>query len=179
MKYRIELCGWLLGLSLLSAACGGTEGAKSPSEGGATRQTLSANGECRFESCGVLPSSLSSVAKVECSADSSAACAWTEPPPSTTVSFRQCADSECPPKPGIECPSDTVQSSQYCGSENDAACAWTTVCVPPRITTPCPQADGCSDQEVITIGIICKDGSTGGMTCVTDGERCFMERNCD
>jgi hypothetical protein len=53
------------------------------------------------------------------------------------------------------------------------------VCVPPRITTPCPQADGCSGQQVPAIGVICKDGSTGGMTCVTDGEKCFMERDCD
>ena len=80
---------------------------------------------------------------------------------------------------GIECPADTVQSSQICGSENQGPCVWTTVCVPPRVTTPCPQADGCSGKPVPAIGIICKDGSVGGMACVTDGASCFLERDCD
>lgn len=177
MKYSISICGWLLGATLL-AACGSTEGAKSPSEGGSTRQTLTANGDCSFQSCGVVPSSLSDAAKVECSASSSEACEWSDDTASGSVSFRQCADAECPAKPAVECPSDTVQSSQYCGSENDAPCAWTTICVPPRVTTPCPQADGCG-QGVPAIGVICKDGTTGGMTCVTDGTKCFFERDCD
>lgn len=178
MKYIKGLCASLLGVTLL-AACGSTEGPKSPSEGGATRQTLSANGECSFEACGALPSSLDTAPKVECSAHSSEACEWSADEASGSVGFRQCAESECPPKPAVDCPTDTVQSSQYCGSENDAPCAWTTVCVPPRVTTPCPSADGCADQPVFTIGIICKDGSTGGFACVTDGERCFLERDCD
>lgn len=165
--------------SIALPACGGSEEPKNPSDGGSIRQTLSANGECGFEACGAVPSSLSSAPKVECAASSDEACAWSEDAASGSVSFRQCADSECPAKPAVECPSDTVQSSQYCGSENDAACAWTTVCVPPRVTTPCPQADGCANQEVPAIGIICKDGSNGGMACVTDGNRCFMERDCD
>lgn len=178
MKRIIMACGLFLGSAWLTA-CGGSEEAKSPTEGGSTRQTLSASGECRFEACGSLPSSLSTAPKVECAASSSEACAWAEDPASATVSFRQCAEAECPAKPAVDCPADTVQSTQYCGSENDAACAWTTVCVPPRITTPCPQADGCSDQPVSLVGIICKDGSTGGMACVTDGTKCFMERDCD
>ncbi len=178
MKHVIGIFGLLLG-SVLSAACGGSESAKSPSDGGTTRQTLSASGDCRFEACGSVPSSLASAAKVECGAKASTSCAWSEDPASGSVSFRQCADTECPPKPAVDCPHDTVQSSQYCGSENDGACAWTTVCVPPRITTPCPQADGCSGQPESLVGIICKDGSTGGMTCVTDGAKCFRERDCD
>lgn len=175
MKHIIGLC------SLLSvlAACSGSEEAKSPSAGGSRPQTLSANGDCSFEACGAMPSSLASAAKVECAASSSAPCTWSEESAGTSVSFRPCADAECPAKPAVECPANTVQSSQYCGSENSAACAWTTVCVPPRITTPCPQADGCSGQPVLTIGVICKDGSNGGMACVTDGTKCFMERDCD
>jgi hypothetical protein len=178
MKKNSSVLGWLFGVVLLSA-CGGTEEAKSPGEGGSTRQTLSASGECSFATCGSVPSSLANAPKVECSASSPDACGWSEDSASATVSFRPCAESECPPKPAVECPADTVQSSQYCGSENDAACAWTTVCTPPRITTPCPQANGCDGQEIPAIGIICKDGSNGGMTCVTDGQKCFMERDCD
>ncbi len=178
MKYSIGIGGWLLGAVLL-VACGGTDSAKSPNEGGATRQTLSASGECSFAACGSVPPSLGEAASVECGMSSSEACEWSEDADSSSVSFRQCADAECPAKPAIECPGDTIQSLQHCGSENDGPCAWTTVCVPPRVTTPCPQADGCANQEISLIGIICKDGSTGGMTCVTDGEKCFMERDCD
>ena len=178
MKHIICACALLFGSTFL-AACGGSEEAKSPTEGGSTRQTLTASGECSFEACGAVPSSLATSPKVECSAASSPACAWSEDAANGSVSFRQCAESECPPKPAVDCPSDTVQSSQYCGSENGAACAWTTICVPPRITTPCPQADGCAEEPVSLVGIICKDGSTGGMACVTDGTKCFLERDCD
>jgi len=177
MKHIIGICSLLLGSVLLSA-CGGSEEPKSPSDGGSSRQTLSVNGDCQFEACGSVPSSMAAAAKVECSAGSSAACAWSEPA-GGSVSFRSCADSECPARPAVDCPADTVPSTQYCGSENDAACEWTTVCAAPRITTPCPQANGCDHQPVITIGIICKDGSTGGMACVTDGDSCFLERDCD
>lgn len=178
MKHVLSICYFVVG-SMFVAACGGSEEAKSPNEGGSTRQTLSVNGDCSFAACGSVPPSLSSAAKVECGGATPEACAWSDAAASSSVSFRQCTDAECPAKPAVQCPSDTAQSSQYCGSENDAPCAWTTVCVPPRITTPCPQADGCSDQPVPAIGIICKDGSTGGMACVTDGQKCFLERDCD
>lgn len=178
MKNAMIWCGFVLS-SMFVVACGASEGAKSANEGGSTRQTLTASGECSFEACGSMPSSLASAPKVECAASSSNACAWSEDDANASVSFRQCADSECPAKPAVDCPADTVQASQYCGSENDAACAWTTVCVPPRITTPCPEANGCDGQPVPAIGIICKDGSNGGMACVTDGTKCFMERDCD
>lgn len=173
------IAGYCVFGSLFLAACGGSEEAKSPSDGASARQTLSVHGECSFAACGSLPSNLSTTPKVECTAGSSESCAWSDTTANTSVSYRQCAETECPPQPAIECPADTVQSTQTCGSENDAACAWTTVCVPPRITTPCPQADGCANQPVPEIGIICKDGSNGGMACVTDGTSCFMERDCD
>lgn len=178
MKHVLSFC-YLVAGSLFVAACGGSEEAKSPSEGGSTRQTLSISGDCSFDACGSVPPSLSSTPQVECGGAKPEDCAWSDARASTSVSFRQCADSECPPKPAVQCPSDTVQSSQYCGSENDAPCVWTTLCVPPRITTPCPEADGCATQPVPTIGIICKDGRTGGMACVTDGQKCFLERDCD
>jgi len=178
MKSMIGLCSFVIG-SIFLGACGGSEEAKSPSDRAATRQTLSVNGECSFDGCGVMPSSLASVPKVECGASSSGACAWSEDAANGSVSYRQCADTECPAKPAIECPADTVQATQSCGSENQGPCVWTTMCVPARVTTPCPQADGCSGQPVPTIGIICKDGSVGGMACVTDGASCFMERDCD
>ena len=179
MKKIVTGCYFVFS-SMWVMACGGSEEAKSPSEDGATRQSLSLSGDCSFAECGTMPSSLATTPKVDCRASSSEACTWSASGGNDgSVSFRQCADSECPQKPAIDCPSGTVQSSQYCGSENDAACAWTTVCVPPRITTPCPQADGCSEQPVPLLGVICKDGSTGGMACVTDGSKCFLERDCD
>ncbi|MEI9938463.1 MAG: hypothetical protein WDO69_14685 [Pseudomonadota bacterium] len=178
MKYMIGFCSFVFG-SIFLTACGASEEAKSPSEGASTRQTLSVNGECSFQGCGAIPASLASTPKVACSTSSSGACAWSEDSAGASVSYRQCADSECPPKPAVDCPADTVQSAQTCGSENQGACVWTTVCVPPRITTPCPQADGCSGKPVSTIGVICKDGSSGGMACVTDGASCFLERDCD
>jgi hypothetical protein len=178
MKYMIGFLSVVVGSTFLGA-CGGSEEAKSPSDRASTLQTLSVNGECSFEGCGKMPDSLTSAAKVECGASSSGACAWSEDSASSSTSYRQCADTECPPKPAVKCPTDTVQAAQTCGSENQGPCGWTTVCVPPRITTPCPQADGCSDQPVLTIGITCKDGSVGGMACVTDGASCFLERDCD
>jgi hypothetical protein len=177
MKHSIGLFSFV-SASIFLTACGGGDQAKSPNDGVSTPQTLSVNGACSFEGCGAMPSSLASAPKVECGASVSGACAWSEDP-AASVSFRPCADAECPSKPAVECPANTVQSSQYCGSENEGACTWTTVCVPPRVTTSCPQADGCSGQPVSTIGIVCKDGSAGGMACVTDGARCFLERDCD
>lgn len=178
MKYVIGLYSFVFG-SMFLTACGASEEAKSPSDRASTRQTLSVNGECSFEGCGAMPASLSSVTKVECGASSSGTCAWSEQAADASVSYRQCAATECPAPPAVECPADTVQSSQACGSENQGPCVWTTVCVPPRVTTPCPQADGCSGKPVSTIGIICKDGSVGGMACVTAGGSCFLERDCD
>jgi len=178
MKSMVVSFSFVFG-SMFLTACGGSEEAKSPSERAATRQTLSVSGECSFEGCGAMPASLASAPKVECGTSSSAACAWSEEAAGASVSYRQCADTECPSKPAVECPADTAQLSQTCGSENQGLCVWSTVCVPPRVTTPCPQADGCAGEPVFTIGIICKDGSVGGMACVTDGSSCFLERDCD
>jgi hypothetical protein len=178
MKYMFVFYSFVLGSTLLTA-CGGSEDAKSPSDRASTRQTLSVNGECSFEGCGAVPSSLAATAKVECGASTSGACAWSDDTANASVSYRPCADSECPPKPAVDCPADTVQANQTCGSENQGACVWKTACVPPRITTACPRADGCSGTPVPAIGIICKDGNVGGMACVTDGASCFLERDCD
>jgi hypothetical protein len=178
MKH-VFIIGYASFFTLVAAACGGTDSAKNAGDDKPVRQTLRASGECSFEACGAVPSSMQSQASVACDASSGADCDWEPFDPDGTVSYRSCDDSECPPRPAIDCPEDTVQASQQCGSENDAACAWTTVCTPPRITTPCPDAKGCDGIPVQQIGIICKDGSAGGFACVTDGERCFLERNCD
>jgi len=167
-----------LGLSVSFGlfACGSSDqnaGAKSPS---ATHQTLSAVGDCGFSACGSLPSNLTSAPSVTCSSAASDSCAWSAAD-DTTVSYRSCAASECPPAPAIDCPSGTVRSTQQCGSQNDAACTWTTVCTPPRDTTPCPDQNSCGPEQ--DIGVICSDGSTGGLVCVTDGQKCSWQRNCD
>jgi len=166
----------ILTLSVGACSSANSDGARSPSQG--ARQTLEVSGECTFESCGTVPPSLEDVNRVSCSpvADS---CTWSDAANNASVSYRTCAESECPSRPATGCPTGTTQAVQSCGSENEAPCSWTTTCVPPRITTPCADADGCNEQPLIEIGIICKDGSTGGFACVTDGQRCFWERNCD
>jgi hypothetical protein len=166
--------------ALLLAACSGADapaGGEDPN--GGARQTLKATGDCSFQTCGAVPSSMESEVTVVCREDAGDSCAWSPSAADSTSSYRECGAEECPAPPAIECPETTVQASQRCGSENDAACAWTTACVPPRITTPCADAHGCDEQPVQTIGIICKDGSAGGFACVTDGRSCFLERNCD
>lgn len=164
-------------LALGLAACGGSEpsgkGPDSPS-----RQALIVTAECSFEACGSVPSSLSSEPEVKCSAQESD-CSWSDTgdDDNGTVSYRPCADSECPAKPAVNCPSNTVQSTQQCGSENNAACSWTTTCVPPRVKTPCADPNSCG--PVPDLAVICSDGSASGLVCVTDGKTCFLERGCD
>jgi len=175
---NVIIIGLVSMCSVLVGACGGTEEPKTPETSHNTRQTLTASGDCSFQACGVMPSSMADAPKVECAGKSADECTWTAPG-DQSVSYRVCQESECPTKPAIDCPADTVQGLQECGSENSGPCVWRTSCVPPRITTPCADANGCSDQPVTTIGIVCKDGSAGGFACVTDGNRCFWERNCD
>lgn len=167
-----------LNLGLLLVACAGTDRGESDTPD-RRLQTLKAADGCEFATCGSLPSSLSSEPVVECSSSADAECTWSRTSDDGSVSYRFCADSECPPQPELDCPAGTVFGSQQCGSENDAPCSWTTSCVPPRVTTPCADSHGCDHLPVQTIGIICKDGSTGDFACVTDGKSCFLERNCD
>lgn len=171
--------GSILGslLALVVCACGGSEsgqgGPQTP-----TRQTLILSSECSVEGCGSVPSNLSSEPQVKCSAKESD-CSWSDADEGNngSVSYRPCADSECPAKPAVDCPSNTVQSAQQCGSENGAACSWTTTCVPPRVKTPCPNPDSCG--PVPELAVICSDGTATGLVCVTDGNTCFLERGCD
>lgn len=163
--------------TLIATACSGSTDRGDPAPSG-TRQQLVAKGDCTFETCGS-PSSFEGEATIECSASTGEACAWSAAVDGGSVGYTYCEDSECPPRPTIDCPTDTVKSSQQCGNENDTGCAWTTVCVPPRETTPCPAKNGCDDLPLFTIGIICSDGSAGGFACVTDAQKCFWERNCD
>jgi len=170
--------GFLLGLigSFLPLACSGssdqTGGAQTPN---ATHQTLSGVGDCGF-SCGSVPSNLASTPSVTCSGPSKDACAWSDSA-DDTVSYRPCAASECPAAPQIDCPAGTARSSQQCGSTNDGACTWTTVCTPPRSTTPCPDSNGCGAEQAV--GVICKDGTNGAFACVTDGTKCSWQPTCD
>lgn len=166
---------WSLLASLLPLACGASDqgsGAQTPK----TSQTLSAVGDCAFAACGSLPSNLSSTPRVTCSSPSGTECAWSASS-SDTTSYRQCAASECPSPPVIDCPSGTLRSTQQCGSTNGAACAWVTVCTPPRSTTPCPDADGCGPMQ--DIAVICSDNTTGTFVCVTDGAKCSWQNSCD
>lgn len=142
------------------------------------KQTLVLSGDCTASSCGIVPSSLEGEAKVICDATTEANCTWSGSD-GASVSYRACDVTECASKPSISCPQGTTFASQNCGSENDGPCSWTTTCVPPRETTPCPEVTGCDELPLMEIGVICADGSTGGFACVTDGRACFWERNCD
>jgi len=172
--------GFSFSASLLAFACGSADQTPPAQTPSVTSQTLSAVGTCSFAECGSLPSNLSSTPSVKCSSPSAAAsanCAWSASGDDSTVSYRPCSASECPPAPALDCPAGTVHSSQQCGSENGAACAWTTVCSPPRSTTPCPDQNGCGPAPLL--GVICQDGSTGALACVSDGKTCSWQRNCD
>ncbi len=162
--------------AFLALACSSSNtdtGAAAPTT---TKQTLNAIGSCAFTACGSLPSSLASKATVTCSGASADSCAWSADD-NGAVSYRQCADSECSPAPEIDCPAGTVRSSQQCGSENNGACLWTTVCTPPRSSTPCPDVNGCGPQSAL--GVICSDGKTGDQVCVSDGTKCQWQPSCD
>ena len=161
------------------SAVGCSSSPKTASSEHGAKQTLNVRGDCDFASCGVPPSNLESAPVLSCDSGSSQSCDWATPSDSSSVSYRVCAVSECPPKPEVDCPAETVRSSQQCGSENDGPCLWTTTCAPPRNTTPCPDSHGCDNLPVLDIGIICSDGSNGGFVCVTDGQHCKYERNCD
>ncbi len=160
----------------LVACSGGSGDNRSPDP--SVNQSFEVRGDCNFEACGVVPSSLESVSQVSCST-SAGACTWSSSADDSSVSYRPCADSECPSRPSLQCPTGTSQASQTCGSENSAACAWTTTCVPPRVTTPCSDNHGCDNLPLVAMGVICSDGSTGGFACVADGQSCRWERNCD
>lgn len=170
-------------LALLSFAGCATDSDSTPADSGdkttVTKQTIELSGACTIDACGSVPSSLSRESTVSCADASGASCAWASSSDDTSVSYRSCSDSECPEKPSLECPEGTRFASQSCGSENDGACLWTTICAPPRETTPCPESTGCDDLPLMEIGVICTDGSTGGFACVTDGQKCYWERNCD
>jgi hypothetical protein len=176
-KKIISSFGLFFALSI--AACSSSTGPADHAPGG-TRQQLIAKGDCTFEECGT-PSSFEGEASIECSAPANDTCEWSaaNDDNDSVVGYAYCQDSECPPRPTVDCPADTVRFSQQCGNENNAGCAWTTVCVPPRVTTPCPAQNGCDDQPQLAIGIICSDGSVGASICVTDGQKCFWGPNCD
>lgn len=160
-------------------ACDGPDD-KPNSPGPRPAQALIAKGDCSFEACSSLPSTFQGTAKVECSRAAADACHWSPVDPNEqAVSYAHCDDAECPARPAINCPGDTVKSSQQCGNENNAGCAWTTICQPPRQTTPCPQPTGCNGQPVTERAVFCSDGSLAGVACVTDGARCYWERDCD
>jgi hypothetical protein len=175
LLFKFVLCGLA---TVVSFACASSPREDAEDANSATRQTLKVHGDCNFQTCGAVPSGLKETASVECD-DDEGQCLWSPTSSDGSVSYRQCEESECPTKPEVSCPSGTTMGVQVCGSENEAPCAWTVSCIPPRITTPCPAATGCDDLPLMDIGVICKDGSTGGFACVTDGQRCFWERNCD
>jgi len=143
---------------------------------GTVREALQFVSPCTAGACGEVPASSTS-AKPACRT-SSGACGWTDPSPNDTVSYRPCAESECGTKPDASvCPSGTTFKGAQCGSENDAACVWSSSCTPPPSTTPCADAEGCGAQPAI--GVICQDGSNGGLECMQRGTTCVWQRTCE
>lgn len=145
------------------------------------RTTLSYDGTCSASTCGEVPASNSASAPVCSPVASSGACSWTAPDPNGVVSFRPCSDAECPttvPDKSV-CPTDLEFKGASCGAENDGACIWRAACVPPRSTTPCPDASGCGDV-IPELGVICKDGSNGSLACfqLANGT-CALQPTCE
>jgi hypothetical protein len=139
-----------------------------------SRRQLAITAPCTAEACGEVPEAL---ARPRCRGESVDACGWSE---DTSVSYRGCEPTECSgAAPTAEiCPDGTTFGGSNCGSEDEAPCAWTTACVPPRSTTPCPDgADACGPTP--EIGVVCADGSTGSLVCVLAGDRCEHQRSCD
>jgi hypothetical protein len=129
---------------------------------------------CTASLCGEIPASLQSP---RCRGETEASCGWSD---DAAVSYRVCEASECPATEPTEsvCPEGTTFRGNTCGSENDAPCAWTTACVAPRSTTPCPGgADACGPMP--EIGVICSDGSTGNLVCVETSSGCTYQPDCD
>ena len=137
-----------------------------------SRRELLITAPCTAEACGEAPTSLRAP---RCRGAEVSSCGWSE---SDTVSYRACAPTECGAEPSGLCPAGTTFAGNQCGSENEAPCAWTTTCVPPRSTTPCPEgADACGPKP--EIGVVCADGSTGDLACMLVGGRCEYQRTCD
>lgn len=159
-----------------------TPPAPSPDEPGDTppkvqRTALAFVAPCTATACGTVPESSTSE-KPTC-VEELGACGWTDPNPEDTVSYRFCEATECEgPAPDANvCPAGTKFGGADCGAENDEACRWRSSCAPPRLTTPCPDPEACGGQPMI--GVICEDGTNGGLVCVTDGNTCRWERSCD
>ncbi len=141
-----------------------------------TRTGLSFVAPCTAAACGEVPPS--SKAETPACAPSSGSCGWSDPDPSASVSYRECAASECGPPPDASvCPSGTTFKGAACGSENEGACIWRSACAPPRSTTPCPDPNGCG--PVPGLGVICKDGSTGHLECMQRGAKCEFQPSCE
>lgn len=127
---------------------------------------------CNASTCGQAPGNLEAP---KCAPEERDVCSWSE---DTSVSYRQCAESECGTAPGSEvCAPGTTFKGNTCGSEDERPCAWTTACMPPPSTTPCPTAEGCGPQPAI--GVVCKDGSNGELVCMQFETACNWQRSCE
>jgi|GEM_PF-835475 len=176
---------YALGLLFLVGACSSTTSSSAPPEqppaasDGTTstvREAFEFIAPCTSTACGEVPAS-SKATKPACRSSGST-CAWAEPSPDDTVSYRECAAKECGTKPDASvCPAGTTYKGSQCGSENDGACVWRSSCTPPPSTTPCPDADGCGGKP--EIGVICSDGSTGDLVCMKQGASCGWQRTCE
>jgi hypothetical protein len=181
-------------LSLVAAACStsatpgpapsapssndGQDDRDAPPSGQTGQVSLGFTAPCDAQACGEVPPSSRSD-RPSCSPSSAGTCGWSDPDPDGSVSFRECAASECAPKPEIDvCPTGTLLRGATCGSENSGPCIWRSTCTPPRSTTPCPDPNGCG-EGVPALAVMCKDGSVGGLACMQQGKTCKFEPTCD
>jgi len=146
---------------------------------GTKREALNFTSPCTAGACGEVPASSTS-SKPTCAPSEGGSCGWSDPDPNGTVSYAPCEESKCGTKPDQSvCPAGTTFKGAQCGSENDQACKWQSACVPPKSTTPCPDANGCGDGKP-EIGVICKDGSTGDLACMKLASgKCGWEPTCE
>ncbi|MDF2695580.1 MAG: hypothetical protein K0S65_3963 [Labilithrix sp.] len=173
-----QLGSSFFGLLFLVACSGTTEPSANNAGDDDTQRTRTALGfiaPCTATACGEVPPS-SKAANPECK-PAAGSCAWADP--NGTTSYRPCEESQCGAKPDESvCPAGTTFKGAACGSENEGACIWRSSCASPRSTTPCPDTNGCGDA-MPDIGVICKDGSTGGLACMHVGAKCAWQPTCD
>ncbi len=129
---------------------------------------------CNAEACGSAPGSLVSP---HCKPAGSGSCGWSEDDGS--VSYRECPDADCGPKPDETiCPPGTTYKGSQCGSENAEICRWSSACMLPPSTTPCPEPNGCGGRP--ELAVICQDGGVGDLLCMQLASgSCGWQRSCE
>lgn len=159
----------LIGCSAEPVDGGGVPSTVSPQPQPSARPGLRFTSPCKPDVCGAAPEE-----NATCRRNKDDVCAWF---PDTPVSYRSCEPKECGVEPTITCAAPFSFAGNTCGSEDERPCEWTTICLPPKSTTPCGDRNGCGPKP--DLGVVCKDGGAGDLVCMDVGGTCDFQRTCD